>query len=127
MVAVDTSVWVEFFRGRAEVVTALSGLLDDDQVALPVPVRIEILSGARASERARLRRLLAALPVLYPQPETWARIEAAVTETSTRGHRFGFADLLVATLAAESDCEVWSLDGDFKHMARLGLVKLVKV
>jgi predicted nucleic acid-binding protein len=127
VVAVDTSVWVEFFRGRAEVVSTLSDLLDRDEVALPVPVRIEILSGARASERARLRRVLAALPVLYPQPHTWTRIEAAVTETSTRGHRFGFADLLIATLAADNDCEVWSFDGDFRHMARLGLVTLAKV
>lgn len=127
MVAVDTSIWVDFFRGRPEVVSALSNLLDNDEVVLPIPVRIEILSGARASERARLRRLLTALPVLYPQPDTWTRIEATVTETSTRGHRFGFADLLIATLASDNDCEIWSFDGDFRHMARLGLVKLAKI
>jgi len=66
VIAVDTSVWIDFFRGRSSIVERLSGLLDRDEVALPVSVKIEILSGARKSEVSQLERVLAALPILYP-------------------------------------------------------------
>ena len=122
MIAVDTSVWVDFFRGRQPVTEKLTELLDHDEVALPVPVRVEILSGARSSERTRLGRLLSALPTLYPSDASWRRVETWVTTGAARGHRFGFADLLIAAIAVENNCSVWSLDDDFSRMARIGIV-----
>lgn len=125
MIAVDTSVWIDFFRGRAPVTARLSALLDSDAVVLPITVRIELLSGAMKAERPRLRRLLSALPVLYPTDASWARIESWVTQGVAAGHRFGAADLLVACLATESAHDLWSLDKDFARMARLGMVHVV--
>lgn len=124
MIVVDTSVWIDFFRGRAPVTTRLSTLLDSDDVVLPIPVRIELLSGAMKAERPRLSRLLSALPVLYPTEASWARIESWVTQGVAAGHRFGAADLLIASLAAEHDHDLWSLDKDFTRMARLNMVRL---
>ncbi len=124
MIAVDTSVWIDFFRGRPPAAEELAEILDEGEVALPVPVRIEILSGAKSSERARLGRLLSALPVLYPGDRTWARIDHWVAASGARGHRFGFGDLLIAALAVDHDCSLWSLDGDFARMARLGMITL---
>jgi predicted nucleic acid-binding protein len=125
LIAVDTSVWIDFFRGRAPATAdRLSSLLDLDQVVLPVPVRIEILSGAKRPERPRLERVLSALPVLYPNRETWRRIETWIVTGAASGQRFGVADLLIAALAAEQDCALWSFDADFARMARLGLVTL---
>jgi tRNA(fMet)-specific endonuclease VapC len=124
VIAIDTSVWVEFFRGRQPLADRVAYVLDRDQVALPVPVRIEILSGARRAERSRLARLLSALPLLVPSEPTWRRIEGWVAAGAAAGHRFGVADLLVAAIASENDCAVWSLDADFERMARLGLISL---
>ena len=124
MIAVDTSVWIDFFRGRQPVADRVAAALDRDELALPVPVRIEILSGARRAERPRLARLLSALPLLSPSDETWRRMESWVATGAAAGHRFGVADLLVAAIAAENDCEIWSLDADFGRLARLGLVRV---
>jgi len=127
VIAVDTSVWIDFFRGRTPVVEKLAALLDRDQVTLPVPVRIEILSGARKAEGPRLGRLLSALPVLYPTDDLWRRMEGWVTAGSAAGQRFGVGDLLIAALAVEHGCTLWSLDRDFARMARLGMVALAEM
>lgn len=124
MIVVDTSVWIEFFRGREPVTARLRELLDRDEVALAIPVRIELLSGARKTEVARLARLLAALPVLYPSDETWRRVEDWVTAGIDAGQRFGVGDLLIAGLAAEHGFSVWSMDTDFRRMSRLGLISV---
>lgn len=124
MILVDTSVWVQALRrGSSAEALHLKALLDADQVALCGPVRIELLGGASTAEIPRLRRVLSALPVFLPTPETWKTLESWVEKSVRAGQRFGIADLLIAGLAAENDLEVWSLDADFARMARLGFIR----
>jgi len=125
VVVVDTSVWVAALRSRATPeAPALEALLDADDVILPVPVRLELLLGAPRRERPHLRRVLAALPVAYPNDETWALLDGWAAIAVDAGHRFGVGDLLIAALASERGALVWSLDRDFERMARLKLVSL---
>lgn len=126
MILVDTSVWVAALRSAESAEAArLRGLLDEDQVALAAPVRIELLSGASRRDLPRLRRVLSALPTWYPVRSTWALAESWIEPATKRGQRFGFADLLIGALAAEKQAEVWSRDGDFARLARLGLIELL--
>lgn len=91
---------------------------------MPVPVRLELLLGARKADLGRLRRLFAALPALTPAAGTWTRLDGWIDRTVAAGQHFGFGDLLIGALAADSDAEVWSLDQDFDRLAGLGLVTL---
>lgn len=125
MVVVDSSVWVEFFRGRnAELVARLRALLDADEVGLAAPVRLELLAGASKRELPRLRRLLSALPLLVPGAAVWGKLESWIPKARAGGERFGAMDLLIAGIADEHEARVWSEDSDFARMARLGLVRL---
>ena len=124
MILVDSSVWIEFFRGGDTALTAkLARLLDEDQVAMTPPTRLEILSGASRRDLPRLRRVLSALPLLEPGRSIWEDIERWVETAVARGERFGVGDLLIAAIAAQHAAEIWSLDQDFARMERLGFVQ----
>jgi predicted nucleic acid-binding protein len=125
VIVVDTSIWVATLRSSASpLVPVLQRLLDNDDVALAIPVRIELLSGASSSDRPKLRRALSALPVIYPTEATWETIDEWIDRAGRSGQRFGFGDLLIGALAAELDALVWSLDDDFERMSRLRFVGL---
>ena len=94
MIVVDTSIWIAVLRSRtAPEAAVLAQLLDADSVILPVPVRLELLLGAGAGDRARLRSVLSALPVAYPDDDTWKLVEQWADQVTGRGQRFGVGDL----------------------------------
>ena len=125
MIVVDTSVWVAALRSReSPEAERLSALLDADEVALPVPVRLELLAGASRRDVAKLRRALSSLPLLYPTNDTWRLMNKWIDRASTAGQRFGMSDLLIGALANEVDALVWSLDEDFARLEQLRLVRL---
>jgi predicted nucleic acid-binding protein len=127
MIVVDTSVWINAFRNQKSLEAHhLNELLDNDEVAIAIPIRIEILAGAHRTEQARLSRTLSALPTYYPNAPTWHRIEGWLAAIKNAGDRFGFGDLLIAGIGAENHAAVWSLDDDFARMAKLKLIELYR-
>ena len=125
MIVVDTSVWISALgSASSREAPVFAALLDSDDILLAVPVRTELLGGARAVDRSQLRRTLTALPLVYPTDATWQLMDQWAERARDRGERFGVGDLLIAALAREAGALVWSLDADFARMARLKFVDL---
>lgn len=123
MIVVDTPVWIDAHRRpTGKVAQTLNALLDADEVALPLPVRLELAAGVSGRDRAALLRGLSGLPVIRPTDETWKLIERWVPVTAEKGYRFLLAKWLIAALADEIGGLVWSLDEDFAELERLKLI-----
>ncbi len=123
MIVVDTSVWVAA-RRKADVRDRLNQLIDADEVGLPLPVRLELLSGTPKLDRKAFTRGFGALVQMWPTDETWQRIPAWIERAADAGQHFAITDLVIASLAADIDGLVWSLDSDFARMEQLGMVSL---
>ena len=125
MIVVDSSVWISAFRvSQGEDARILRALLDADDVALPLPVRSELLMGVRGAARAQLADRLKALPLLYPTDESWLTLDSWTERASRSGYTFSLGDLIVGILAAEAGALVWSHDQDFARLEKLKLVSL---
>ena len=125
MIVVDSSVWIAALRGPdSDDARILRARLDADEVALPVPVRSELLMGVRGPTRGQLADRLTALPLLYPTDESWRTLDLWTERASRSGYTFSLGDLIVGILAAEAGALVWSHDQDFARMAKLKLVSL---
>ena len=121
MIVVDTSVWVAA-RRDASTAGILDSLLDADEVALALPVRLELWAGTASKDRKAFSRTFSALAQVVPTDDTWPRMADAIARAADAGQRFAFVDMLIGVLAADTGALVWSLDSDFERMERLGLV-----
>ena len=99
-------------------------MLDADEVGLALPVRYELWAAIAKKDRRAFTRAFSALPVLVPDEDTWAPLPDWIERAADAGERFSFTDLVIARLADDTGGLVWSLDGDFKRMARLKFVRL---
>jgi predicted nucleic acid-binding protein len=124
VIVVDTSVWIEANRRPLGTIPhALRRLIDADEIALPLPVRLELVAGIARKDRRAFVRALSGLPVIMPTEETWRAVEGWIPAAADKGQRFAVTDLLIAGLAHDIDALVWSMDDDFGRMERLGFVR----
>ena len=123
MIVVVTSVWIDAHRRpHGKLARTLNALLDADEVALALPVRLELVAGVSRRDRAALLRGLSALPLVRPTDETWNLVERWIPLAADKGYRVGLTDWLIAALASEIGALVWSLDEYFKTLERLKVV-----
>lgn len=123
MIVVDTSVWIAA-RRKQRVAEVLRSLLEADEVALALPVRLELLGGIPRHQRREFVRTCGALPQLYPTEDTWRMLTPWIETAADAGETFSIPDLLIASSTTEIGGLVWSLDKDFERMERLGFVSL---
>lgn len=118
MVIADTSVWIPFFnRPDSPEKATLDLLIDADEVVLVGVVLAELLQGCRtSSERDTLSDALLALPYHEVTQSTWSQTGNLSSQLLRRGVTLPLSDLIIAALAIEHNCHVYSLDIHFKRI-----------
>lgn len=119
MVLIDTSAWIETHRlkGDLHVKLAVRGLLDAYEATLCGPVEMEFLGGARPEERERLQAWCSVLPYLRNDQRIWRQAAVNFSRLRSKGLTIPWNDALVATLAINADCRVYSVGRHFTLIA----------
>ncbi len=127
MITADSSVWIDYFGGRATPATQqLDAVLDDSShdVVLLDLVLMEVLRGFRVDREWKVARdAFAALPVLNAGGEAVA-LKAAGLYRQLRSEGVtvrSSIDLTVGAWCIDNDCSLIHSDRDFAPMAGHGL------
>lgn len=122
LVIVDTSVFVDFFRG--ETIQLFETLLTQNRILLSDYVRLELMAGVRKSEEAALRHALAGLHHLRHDPEVFPTAALILRRVRTQGITVGGIDLLIAAQARLSGHPVFSRDKVFEMISKTGMIEV---
>ncbi len=122
-VVIDTSVWIDFFR-ETKRASAVEQLIRADRAVTCGIVRAELIAGIRSErERRLLQQGLAGIDYLETNESTWRRAGELAAELRTRGHTLPMSDLIVAAIAIENDCLVYTKDSHFRRIPGVKLYK----
>lgn len=127
MVLVDSSVWIAYLGQRVSAVEArLESLIrPDNQVVITGIVFQEVLQGipqARAFELTH--ELMGRLPFLLPSVETHRLAAELFRKFVKAGRVCSSIDVLIAALAIEHRCHLFTLDRDFHYIAEHSKLEL---
>jgi predicted nucleic acid-binding protein len=122
MILVDTSAWIEFFRGRDPLASAVDRALAGNEAALCGPVEVELRRGLSSErERASVLPLLTGCHML-PKPEhLWMEAGDLGFALRRRGISPKTIDLLIATYALVHSATLLTNDKDFANMRKAGV------
>lgn len=120
MVLVDSSVWIEAMRREGDMTTkvALEQLLIEYEAAFCSPVRLEVMGGARRTERKRMGKYFSIIPYRPTTEEDWEQAMHYGWKLRDNGLTVPNNDLLIATIAIRARCRVYARDKHFVAMAK---------
>jgi predicted nucleic acid-binding protein len=123
---VDTSVWIRADRPGHDAVRArLRRLMVDGRVAICWPIRVELLVGVKIRERwVILNEQLSALDHLPVTDATWHRAARIGHDLARRGQTVPLPDLVIGAAAIEHGVPLWTVDGDFRRIAKVAPLSL---
>ena len=122
-VLVDTSIWIEFFNHpESKNGEKLERLIVDDRVVCSGIILAELLQGAKIEKEYRaIKDNMIVFPFLEANYETWLFTGKTAYDLRRKGITIPISDTLIATLAKENNCLVFSLDNHFKKVPGINL------
>jgi predicted nucleic acid-binding protein len=119
---VDTSAWIDFFRGTGDLGERVDQLVEANDVAICGPIVTELRRGLRSlADRSRVLSLLGGCHELPQPPSLWNDAGDLGFALRRKGATVKTLDLLIATHALAYDLPVLSADTDFELMCRAGI------
>jgi tRNA(fMet)-specific endonuclease VapC len=117
VVVVDTSIWIDFFRGIP--CPALEESLKYSQAYLSPVVAAELLSGTkRISERESLKKLFKELPLIDCPLNHWVKVGELRQRILVQGENITIPDCHIAQCAIELEGFLLTKDAVFKRISK---------
>ncbi len=118
MILVDSSVWIEYFKGN-EKTLPLNKLLDLNNVCINDLILSELIPSINHKKENVLKELLLTITKI-PLVINWNTIIYMQTQNLKNGiNKVGIADLIIAQNVIDNDLELYTLDRHFELMSEL--------
>lgn len=126
-VLIDTSVWIDFFRGKDAATTDnVAMLLRAGKAVYTGIIALELINGAKGQrELHALQDVFDAMERIYEDEETHFKAGRMGFETARKGHTLSAVDLLIAQIAIENDLALITRDEHFKVIAKYNKMRLI--
>ncbi len=125
-IALDTNAYRLFMEGRPNVVHLIR---ESDFIGLPVPVIAELRFGFQQGTKGRANEALLQRFMDSPRVEplncdlaTTHHFAALKSQLKKQGTPIPINDVWIAALVLQHDCQLVSLDQDFKHLPQLAWI-----
>jgi len=125
-VLIDTSVWVDFFRGRANIVKPVKMLIVSNQAVLCGVVISEIVQGIKAvKEQQIVKEAFRGIPYIEMDRTCWEEAGNIALKLRERGKIVPLTDIVMATLAIHNELEIFTFDKHFELISGVQLFKKI--
>jgi len=125
MVLVDSSVWIEYFKGN-ESVLALNELIDSNNLCINNLILAELLPSINHKKETDLKELLLTIEKIDMLID-WHQIIIMQTINLKNGiNKVGISDLIIAQNAIENNIELYAIDKHFALMSEVHELKLFR-
>ena len=122
MILIDTSAWIQFFRGSGLMAERVDEAIESDEAAWCGPIATELGRGLSSkNERDRVLGLLGACHWLEQPARLWEDAGELGFVLGRGRKTLKTLDLLIATYALDHDCALLTADADFRHMQQHGI------
>ena len=119
---IDTSVWIDFFRGKTPGADVVTTLLEDGTAATAGPIVLELMRGiTREKDRQAVARGLEGCELLSMPDRLWEQSGEIGALVARKGVEIKSMDLLIATYAITHRVPIVTSDRDFTLLARAGI------
>jgi tRNA(fMet)-specific endonuclease VapC len=123
-ILVDTTIWIEFFRGGSKIADHLEMLLKESAVSTCGIVMFEVLQGIKSeSEKNKILDILLTLPYIEMMKKLWQSAAALSILLKNNGSNLPLSDILIASIAIENDLPIYTIDNHFTQIPNLKLYK----
>jgi predicted nucleic acid-binding protein len=118
-VLLDTSVWIEFMRGREPVCSEVRAMLDNDMIVCNGIILAELLQGVKSGNESKF---IKNFPDVFEFPaetvDRWMRSGELAAAMRAKGVTVPLSDCFIAVSAVDAASELVSADNHFEEIAR---------
>ena len=123
-VLIDTSVWIEYFRGGNNF-EKLDFLIDENLVVINELILTELIPFLKIRNQRKVIKLLNHINKLEIHIEWDQLIEFQYKCLKNGLNGVGIPDLIIIQNAKQNHCEIYSLDNHFKLIKDIVKIKLI--
>ena len=126
-IIVDTSIWIEYFNRKTNIVNFIEERIMEDCLFMTGPIVSELLQGVKTEqEYEKLKNSIDAIPYLEITLEYWKEEGNISNKLRRKGITIPLTDIIISAVAISNNAKVYSLDKHFKEIPRVKLYKEIK-